>query len=364
MNYVHYSVEDFVLDKKFRDWILRPDRSTTLFWEDWLAQHPDKQPLVHQARHLVLELPEVRYVYGQEKENQLWERITDAVHQPSPGGKVVPLNRHPGSSHRMSQPRHWVMKGWAAASVLVLLSLVGAYLWLRRETRPSFPEIQQVVKENPNGQRSTIYLSDGTEVVLSAGSRLTYEEPFSSHERAVSLRGEAFFQVAKDVSRPFRVASGEVATQALGTSFNVKAFPEQGVQVSLVTGKVKVSLPTSMRALEMILSPGEGAIYHPATPGQLYKQPFDQASVLAWKNGTLYFEDATVEEVFSTLERWYGVEITFAQPISNNAWSFTGQFHNESLENVLTGIGYIKDFNYHLDGKSVLIAPSTQPDSP
>lgn len=210
-----------------------------------------------------------------------------------------------------------------------------------------------VVKEVPMGQKQTIMLADGTKVILNADSRLSYPEAFLENKREVRLEGEAFFEVARDEKRPFTISSGDVCTTVLGTSFNVKAYKdEQDITVSVASGKVKVNKVNHADQAHY-LSPGREAIYQ-LDKQSFTVQDFEAKETLAWKEGILYFKDATFEEVKKALERWYGVEIQVIGRDSQD-WQYSGAFHRQSLENVLLSIGYVKYFTYAMDGKQVKI---------
>ncbi len=103
------------------------------------------------------------------------------------------------------------------------------------------PTIVQIEKSTEPGQKLSFHLEDGTKVILNAGSKIWYPSNFNIHEREVILEGEAFFEVSKDASRPFRIVTESVVTTALGTSFNINAFPSnENIEIALVTGKVSV----------------------------------------------------------------------------------------------------------------------------
>lgn len=358
MNYKRYSIEEFILDKKFRNWILYPDQETNAFWEKWLVQNPHKLEVIIQARELLLELPEVRHVYKQEREDRLWNKIVQEVNHPhsSIKDKIIPLHTAAKYSRENGgrQPWRFIMKGSIAASLLIIMSFVAAYFWVTANTLPEVEQREWVIKENPYGQRSTIYLSDGTEVILNAGSQLKYYDKFSEDKRKVMLTGEAFFQVAKDISRPFEVITENIVTKALGTSFNVKAFPNEPIQVSLVTGKVVVNDKGRNGKEELILQPGESAVYDLENPGLLKKEYFDEQRVLSWKEGIIYFQEADEKAVYTTLERWYGVNIKTLNT-SPRTWDFTGEIKNMSLDQFLQSLSYTMNFNYHIENKQVTI---------
>lgn len=357
MNYHTYTAEDFVLDKKFRRWVLASDSETNLFWDAWIAQHPEKVLILKEARALLLKLPDVRHMLDEDEENQLWDAINEQImkdeHSHKPTLKVIPLNAasvlHQNKVEKKSFWNHSRL-GKLAASILIVLSLGIAYHF--SSTDKSVQHTEVVSKENSWGQRSIIYLSDGTEVTLNAGSKIQYHKEFTQQERVVCLQGEAFFKVAKDPGRPFKVKTGDVVTQALGTSFNVQAYAQNSVEIALVSGKVSVqhqSLQT--KTDNILLEPGESAIYHES---YFIKSHFDARKVLSWKEGIIYFENAGEETVFDTLERWYGVKINRVNTTVKE-WNYTASFNNRSLEHVLMSIGFAMDFHYDIDQKNVII---------
>ena len=205
-------------------------------------------------------------------------------------------------------------------------------------------------KQVPKGQKASLYLSDGTKVILNAGSRITYPERFSDTSRVVQLQGEAFFDVVKDKEKPFSVISGDLITTALGTSFNVKAY-EQGesVEIALATGKVEVR-GNRKKKTPVILLPGESLTLDTGR-GVFRKEKFSTKEKLGWIENLLYFRDAEAREVFGTLERWYGVEFIFNKEVGEK-WRYSGEFKNKSLETVLKGIAYVKEFEFSFKGAS------------
>lgn len=211
---------------------------------------------------------------------------------------------------------------------------------------------QLLVSEAPAGQKRTIVLSDGTKITLNAGSKIFYPEQFSDGGREVALEGEAFFEVARDTLRPFTVATDQISTRVLGTSFNIKAYrDEQIIQVAVASGKVKVSQNFSKK--EYYLLPGKAVSYH-AEDQSIQVADFNKREVLAWKDGMLYFKDASYQDVEKALERWYGIEIQVKGDIKQE-WQYSGSFQQESLENVLKSIGYVQQFSHQRTGNQVVL---------
>ena len=261
--------------------------------------------------------------------------------------KQILFTSSPYKSHNYSK--------YSIAAVISLL-LIAALVYVLR--LPGSSNQQSVVelkkKQVPFGQKATIYLDDGTKVMLNAGSYITFPEKFPGHSREVLLEGEAFFEVIKDEKRPFSVVSGDVKTVALGTSFNVKAYSNMGkVEVALATGKVEV-MDRHHKTEPVALAPGEVLILNTSN-GASRKENFITKEKLGWTNHLIYFNDAEASEVFTTLERWYGVEFIFNKEVKKR-WRYSGEFKNKSLEIVLKGISYVKEFEFSLkEGKQVEI---------
>lgn len=239
-------------------------------------------------------------------------------------------------------------------AAIMLLAFVLSFLVQKMMPAKHVSKISSLlIKKIPKGQKQTIMLADGTKVTLNADSRLSYPEAFSENKREVTLEGEAFFEVARDEKRPFTISSGDICTTVLGTSFNVKAYQqEQDISVSVASGKVKVHR-LGLTDQAYYLSPGREAVYQPDQQSFIV-QDFEAKETLAWKEGVLYFKDATFEEVKKALERWYGVDIQVAGS-SHQDWQYSGTFKRQSLENVLLSIGYVKHFTYEIDGEQVKI---------
>jgi ferric-dicitrate binding protein FerR (iron transport regulator) len=188
-------------------------------------------------------------------------------------------------------------------------------------------------------------------VFLNADSRLTYSQNFTDTLRKVRLHGEAYFEVSEDKLRPFIVEAGHVQVEALGTAFNVKARKDQPVDVALEEGSVKVY--ASALQQQVLLEPGEGTSYHPDL-AWLTKSTFDREAVTGWKDGIILFKEATIDEVFVELQRWYGVRFTEPEPVLMQK-HFNGRFQNESLHNVLVSLSFAMDFNFEIKGNEVII---------
>ncbi len=369
MNYQQYSVEDFVLDKSFRKWVLDPDKDTCLFWNNWLDEHPEKAETVARAIELLRQIPVQEDILNAQEILSLSQSIEKGIDhwektkkKPAGQNKPIPINAYAASRQKLntSSPKKYRLKPLifkVAACILFVLSVLYVVQHQATDEKPQ-PKIvyEQIVKENPKGQKLTVFLPDGSQVVLNAGSKLSFTKPFHPDRRVVNLEGEAFFEVAKDSLRPFQVISDKLTTTALGTSFNIAAYPTDGhIQVSLTTGKVKVDyqIAEKQQAEAYYLIPGEQLGYD-KVQDIFNKQPFDAEKVLAWKEGIIHWENVGEARVVKTLERWYGVQIE-VEGESATAWDVTARFNNQSLKSVLTSLSYTMDFVFEIKEEHVLI---------
>jgi transmembrane sensor len=247
---------------------------------------------------------------------------------------------------------------YAAIIALLVCSALVIYVQSNQEASEQ-TSLQLVVKSNSAGRKSEIQLKDGTVVNLNSASELSYHEVFSDTARIVWLDGEAFFDVVKDPTRPFYVISQNVVVKALGTSFNVSGYSDSDqLRISLATGKVLVSdnkgKLSNEASSEIILLPGQEVFYQKDNQTFSPVVNFESNEVEGWKDGLLFFEKADLEEIISTLERWYGVEIqVISQP--NIKMNYTGQFKSQNLKNVLMSMGFVNNFDFEINNKNVLL---------
>lgn len=258
-------------------------------------------------------------------------------------GKVVDFDNHKTSGGT------WMRKLKVAAAVLISLCSAWLLVTLLNSTGP-----QLVTHETSPGERKVITLNDGSIVSLNSESSISFAKGFKGETREIVLKGEAFFDVAKDSLRPFIVQTGTISTQALGTSFNIN-YPDEAseISVSLATGIVRVSDKGEYRS--EVLNPGEQMVYDPQKKFHMVKA-FDMKEVLSWKDGVLYFKNSDMQQVISKLEKWYAVDIEVEDVArEGNDWNYTGEYNNETLENVLDGIGFVKNFTYEKQNDKIII---------
>ena len=209
----------------------------------------------------------------------------------------------------------WMLR--VAAILIVGLLIAAAFLY--RQSQDSLQGI--TVIETPRGEKSKIYLPDGTEVWLNASSRLTYD-PFSKNERIVSLTGEAFFKVKRNESAPFTVKTSGCEVEVLGTEFNVMAYGQlHRKEITLFEGKVNVKADGK----SAVLQKGDKLL---VTGNMLVKEKANLDQTYGWVENKFNFNKVPLEELILRLGNWYDVDIEY-ESSRKEAIEFTGTFKNE-----------------------------------
>ena len=190
---------------------------------------------------------------------------------------------------------------------------------------------EQVEIYNPKGLRTAITLPDGSKVILNADSRISYLKNFMPNDRTVQLEGEALFEVTKDESRPFVVQTGAAKMTVLGTSFNVRSYPESNyISTTLIEGSLRVEIGENA----CTLAPGNQSRINKISQENLIQQ-VDPENATGWTGGRLYFQLTPFSEMVATLERTFSVniEVKNKQLLQK---SFTGKFeYGENIDQIM-----------------------------
>ena len=164
---------------------------------------------------------------------------------------------------------------------------------------------QLITLMTPRAGQYAVMLSDGTKVSLNAASEIIYPSLFDSHERVIQLKGEAYFEVAPDKSRPFIVQTDRQRIQVLGTRFNVQAYADEKLQhTTLIEGSVVIKNKYDLANFQ--LKPGQQAVSE--ANNKLTVHQVDPEEYISWKDGVIMLNGYALPEILRQLERWYDVE--------------------------------------------------------
>lgn len=231
-----------------------------------------------------------------------------------------------------------------AASILLVSGLLAvSYFYKNKQTAINIVSIK-----NHTGIIFKQVLPDGSQVWLNPNASLSFPSKFGQL-REVTMQGEAFFNVTKDHKHPFQITSGQVLTKVWGTSFRIRSVPgENNTKVTVLTGKVSVSIPknnqaksentsvtpekTSIKAEEIMLLPQQEATYQKVAH-HLLKTPVS-ADLTMWNNVSLSFENETIENVTRILSKHYHLQIQ-AEGTQLNQYRLTADFTDKNLADIL-----------------------------
>jgi transmembrane sensor len=225
--------------------------------------------------------------------------------------------------------RFWTgsgMKWLARAAAVFVFGLVGfwGYTWFNR--------VEYIVLTNGNAQIDSVFLSDGTKIFLDRNSSISYPKTIRGDERKVYLqKGNAFFDVARDKSRPFIVQLNQSAVKVLGTEFNISLEQDQ-IHVSVREGTVMFQ-PEAQTQDNAVLRAGEGIVYNVIT-GDLKSVDAKNTNEDSWLTRALTFRDASLAEVLESLENYYKINIKVEDSIANFR-KFNATFRASELQEVL-----------------------------
>ena len=205
----------------------------------------------------------------------------------------------------------------------------------------------------PKGGEFKLQLADGTRVYLNSATDLRYPVAFTGPERRVYLKGEAYFEVAKDVEHPFIVVTDDVQVRVYGTSFNVNTLGADGVRTVLVEGKVGIRGQDLDR--EYVLKPNELAFYD-RNSRDMKIETVDPDLYTLWRKGIFVFERETLENIMNTLSLWYDMEVFF-QSESAKQLHFSGHMKRyEQIEDILHAITDATGVVFTINDRTVCVS--------
>lgn len=343
-SYANYQLNHFLQDESFIDWVLN-GKPEAAIWHSRLKKNKALQPTAKQAETLIKKIKPGKPQYEEDRIERLKMRIDEGIDKPISSRRKSSLPWNTNYSKILLA----VAACFAFIIVVIFILLPGQV----KEDQFTAEKVVWEKKTTQNGQKLTIFLSDGSRVKLNAGSEIQYQKLFNDSARVIKLTGEAFFEVARDTLRPFKVFAGSTVTQALGTSFNIHTEAGE-VDIALVTGKVRIT-DIHDEKHRSYLNPGEKLKVADSHWNDI--KTFDYFEEIAWKDDVLVFNNACSKEVFDRLEVWYGVQFNLRAYSQNQPWNYSGRFKNQTLKSVLMSISYSENFDFSINQKEIIITP-------
>ena len=269
-----------------------------------------------------------------EVERRIWTNLKAQI-QMNPAIRKLPL---------------WRKTLRIAASIVIPLFFAGlGYYVSGNKSQPAADERMTVRVDV--GQKANLQLPDGTQVWLNSAGSLTYDPSYNKKERVVYLQGEAYFEVNKDKRRPFIVKTDAVSVEALGTKFDVKAYPDDNyVMATLLEGSIRFSSPSQSE----VMKPND-KLKFTKNNGHITKDVLSDADKnVSWVTGQLAFDRERLEDIAKILERMYSIRIRFASENLKDI-RFSGTLKNNSLENVLQLITIVSPIRYSAENDTTIV---------
>lgn len=342
----------------FADWVFRPTPGINQYWGKYLLEHPDEAPQILELKSRLTELRYLDETLSPEVKVKIAEQVIDRIEQEEEnqkrhtlilslmkyaavalifaviGGLVVYLKSDNESIYQQlaGQMVHIPSEGQGP----LLITSTGDNVDLKKSNSSvDYTRNGAIVLNNdsvikaannipnvmnqlviPYGNQSKLILSDNTVVWLNAGSRLVYPTFFNGKTREVLLFGEAFFEVSKNIEKPFIVKTSDIEIKVLGTQFNVSAYAEDKViQTVLKEGSVAIRQNnSSFFDSEVVLKPNQMASFSKgSSETKLYD--VDASYYTLWTKGLLSFDDVDFNRILKKVERFYNISVNFSEPI-------------------------------------------------
>ncbi|MCC5928752.1 MAG: FecR domain-containing protein [Cyclobacteriaceae bacterium] len=344
-----YDLVYFLSDKKFAEYVY--ENKYREYWEKFFVESPDLFHVAEKAKSILLSIQFKDYEFHEEKFQIDLNRLKESLSATFKPDRPI----DPSTNHSKFVDWHYYTK--IAAVFLIFISVVAYVILNISNFNPpqlaGKTDLAIIVEKVSKYERKSFVLSDGSKVIVNAGSSISFPDKFPVDKRIVYLSGEAFFEVAPDPQKPFIVETDNIAVKVLGTSFNLNSFKGANMNsVAVAHGKVLTSLK-SQPDVSIVLNKNE--FVKISDKGKILPvQKLDSLAVFGWKTGTLHFKDASIQDVTDRLSTWYFVdfEMDLKTPISKG---FSATFRNETLVNVLDGLSFALDVKYELKNNKVKI---------
>lgn len=236
-----------------------------------------------------------------------------------------------------------------AAVLLPVAFLTGSYFLLKNI--PAKPDTVVNISV-PYGEKKEVRLPDASTVFLNAGSSIRYPASFDGDVRRIRLSGEAYFSVNRDASKPFIVETEHLSVEALGTEFNVKAYPDETLTTAtLISGKIRVETETVQ---SHVLTPSRQLSYDSRSK-DLHIASVNAGDCSGWKEGHLIFDKMSLPEILSAVERKFDVSIQPSGAVDTGSRYSVKFVQDESLSEVMKILGTTCGFSSRMQGKTIRI---------
>jgi transmembrane sensor len=289
------------------------------------------------------------YANQQSKRIPLNRALVKKVKAVPTGAKTVTLTLADGTVHQLNNAAQGILA--VENDIEIKKGNQGQLIYSQNESSATSGTALNTLNI-PRGNLYQLQLADGTKVWLNSASSITYPSSFNKHDRTVSLKGEAYFEVAKDTKKPFIVNSRGVSIKVTGTHFNVSAYDDdEDLKATLLEGGVEVE----KGGKKIALLPGEQAISKNFST-ELTQVIIDPTNVIAWRTGDFVFEGQDLRAVMRNLSRWYDVEVSFEGDLPYEK-KVGGTFSKaKGMASLLNNLEKLMGIKFKVEGRRVTVS--------
>lgn len=357
------------MNPEFVSWVR--EGKNDFFWNQYIAEHPEQLEEINKAKASILAAGSIPvFSMTNVDKQELWRSIEKNILSEDDSDNIVT----PSKKFNF----YWV----AAAVSLLLLTTTTLWLNFKKPTSPEKTLVTATMSENKiqdtewvefvNQQEYSlpVHLPDGSSVVLKKDSQIKYSTlQFGKQNREVYLSGEGFFEIVKNPEQPFLVYTNRLVTKVLGTSFTVRAYPqEKEVKVHVATGKVSVYSikPDQKNQVEDLSQPvtiltenQQIQINHleMIAENTTREQPIQPKIVIPIQSSNFIYDNSPVSNIFNDIENMYGIELQWDIELMQNC-RITGNFTNSNLYEKIYLICQSLDAEYKTVNNTIIIHSS------
>ncbi|WP_159523519.1 FecR family protein [Sunxiuqinia indica] len=395
-NFQKYKLEDFLDDHDFCRWAKSNDPELAKHYHQFLEKYPEQKTTFHEAYQIIRLLEDEKLTTDPRRKLEMWKNIGAAYNK---GKKTLTIKRtmryaagimivfsisalawyFAAQNNSMHFQTAYNIQDYSQTHLKLddgrLIPIDSErssveYLQAGNQIEVdgkaiSLPNASSKTEHNelivPFGKQSKVILADHTEIWLNAGSRLVYPSHFEKNSRNVQLQGEAYFQVRKDPLRPFIVETANSKIEVLGTSFNVKAYPDEDAEETvLVEGVISLNPGKKLWGSDIIVKPDQQVIVDNTNDSYAVRQ-VDAETYTSWIDGLFIFNEAPLPRVLKRVARFYDIDIDWSSAAEEKIVS--GKLDlKEDFQRVLDAVALISNGNYSENDREVFFKLKNEED--
>ena len=306
----------------------------------WLDKNPSKRSELYSLSVIWAKLDTLREVKKDVVENR-WKNISSHIRKNSQEGF------------------RYILKTYQKyAAIFLLGALLPSFILVYQAFFKHEKMLSQVISV-PYGAKSNISLPDGSEIILNAGSKINYDANYGKKERRITLKGEAYFKVAKNKKSAFIVETKDIIIKAYGTEFNVKCYDsDNATEATLIEGSIGIKLNNKSSKKEYLLKPKEQFIYNHINGNNseqgnlIIAKNVNTNLYTSWIQDKIQVESVTLKELAVKLQRKYDVTIHIEDKDLEQL-KFTGILENETIEQILQVLKLSAKIKYRIDDREI-----------